>query len=141
MTSYRQFIELDTDTGELMIAYNVGYSQYPSITAMESNAHIMTTTLAKGAATFTTPTNATENAEGYIHGNMVLWYDTMKQQMVMVYQSSKTTKTDDDGFDIALNLIRKDSGGTTWSKRQDFLDEIENPHIRYQFIESTTTNP
>jgi len=141
MTSYRQFIELDTDTGELMVAFNVGQSEYPTIEAMGNDAHIMVTTLAKGSSSWSEPTNATVNAEGYIHGNMVLWYDTMKQQMVMVYQSSRTTKTEEDGFDIKLNLIRRDSGGTTWSKRQDFLDEIENPHIRYQFIESTTTNP
>jgi len=141
MTSYRQFIELDTDTGELMVAFNVGQSEYPSIDAMSKDAHIMTTTLAKGAATWTEPTNATKNAEGYIHGNMVLWYDTMKEQMVMVYQSSRTTKTDEDGFDIKLNLIRKDSGDVTWSEDQDFLEELQNPHIRYQFIESSTTNP
>jgi len=141
MTSYRQFIELDTDTGELMVAFNVGQSEYPSVISLTYDAHIMVTTLSKGSVKWSAPTNATVNAEGYIHGNMVLWYDTMKQQMVMVYQSSRTTKTDDDGFDIALNLIRKDSGDVTWSENQDFLPGFESPHIRYQFIESSTTNP
>jgi len=140
MTAYRQFIELDTDTGELMIAFNVGYSEYPTIESMTSNAHIMTTTIAKGGSTFTDPTNVTENAEGYIHGNMVLWYDEMKEQMVMVYQSSRTTKTDEDGFDIKLTLIRKDSGDDVWSDDEEFLSELDEPHVRYQFMESSTTN-
>jgi len=141
MTAYRQFIELDTVTGELMVAFNVGYSEYPSMEAMKSNAHIMTTTIAKGGSSFTEPTNVTENAEGYIHGNMVLWYDTMKKQMVMVYQSSKTIKTDGDNFDVKLNLIRKDSGAQEWSDDQEFLSDLDEPHVRYQFVESSTTNP
>jgi len=141
MTAYRQFIELDTDTGELMVAFNVGYSEYPSMEAMKSNAHIMTTTIAKGGSSFTEPTNVTENAEGYIHGNMVLWYDTMKKQMVMVYQSSQTIKTDGDNFDVKLNLIRKDSGAQEWSEEQEFLSDLDEPHVRYQFVESSTTNP
>merc|ERR1719193_854201 len=61
-TSYRQFIELDTDSGELMVAFNVGQSEYPSITSMEYDAHIMMTTLSKGAVVWTEPTNATVNA-------------------------------------------------------------------------------
>jgi len=140
MTAYRQFIELDTDAGELMIAFNVGYSEYPTIEAMKSNAHIMTSTIQKGGYTFSEPTNVTENAEGYIDGNMVLWYDTMKKQMVMVYQSSRTTKTTEDGFDVKLNLIRKDSGDDEWSEEQEILSDIDSPHVRYQFIESSTTN-
>jgi len=140
MTAYRQFIELDTDTGELMVAFNVGYSRYPTIEALKNNAHIMVTTLSKGGSSFTEPTNVTKNAEGYIHGNMVLWYDTMEKQMVMVYQSSRTTKTIEDGFDVKLNLLRKDSEADEWSEHQDFLSNIDSPHIRYQFIESSTTN-
>jgi len=141
MTAYRQFIELDTDSGELMVAFNVGYSEYPTMDAMKNNAHIMTTTIAKGGSTFAEPTNVTENAEGYIHGNMVLWYDTMKKQMVMVYGSSRTTKTDEGDFEVKLNLIRKDSEAEEWTGYQEFLSDLDEPQVRYQFMESSTTNP
>merc|ERR1719193_2946787 len=64
MTVYRQFIELDSDTGELMIAFDVASSDYPLKTAMENDAHIMTTTLASGASSWSEPVNATQNEEG-----------------------------------------------------------------------------
>jgi len=140
MTVYRQFIELDSDTGELMLAFDVASSEYPSKTAMENDAHIMTTTLASGASSWSQPLNATENDEGYIHSNMVLWYDEMQKQMVMVYQSSRTNKSESDGFDVHLTLVRKESGEEEWSSEQTFLDEIDSPHIRYQFIDSATKN-
>jgi len=140
MTTYKQFIEIDANTGELMIAFNVGRSEYPSLTAMETDAHIMTTTLAAGASTWSLPTNVTKNAEGYIHGNMVLWYDVMYKQMVMVYQESRTTRSDGVGFDVELNLIRKNSREDTWTDSQELLTSIGNPHIRYQFVESATAN-
>merc|ERR550534_2679616 len=54
----------------------------------------------------------------------------------MVYQSSKTSQTDTDGSDTYLTLLRKNSGNETWSDNQDFLSDIENPRIGYQFIES-----
>jgi len=141
MTAYRSFIEFEPIQGELMVAFNVGYSEYPSIQALTTNAHIMATTISKGGSAFTEPTNATENAEGYIHGNMVLWYDTMKKEMVMVYQSSGTTETDDGGFEVKLNLIRKDSETHEWSEDQEFLSDLDKPHVSYQFLESSTTNP
>jgi len=140
MTAYKQFIEIDADTGELMIAFNVGRSEYPSLTAMETNAHIMTTTLAAGVSTWSLPTNVTENAEGYIHGNMVLWYDAMHKQMVMVYQESRTTRSEGVGYDVELNLIRKNTREDTWTDSQKLLTNLGNPHIRYQFVESATAN-
>jgi len=140
MTVYRQFIELDTDTGELMLAFDVGSSDYPAKEAMETDAHIMTTTLASGTASWALPDNATQNDDGYVHSNMVLWYDGQEKQMVMVYQSSSTTKSQEDGFDVHLTLVRRDSGDDEWSSDQEFLSNIDSAHVRYQFIESLTTN-
>jgi len=140
MTVYKQFIELDTNTGELMLAFGVGKSEYPSKTAIDEDAHIMTTTLASGDASWSEPANATQNADGYVHGNMVLWYDDMKNQMVMVYSSSRTSKSDSDDFDVHLTLVRRDSGEDDWSSDQEFFSDIDSPHVCYQFIGSWTLN-
>jgi len=136
MTEYGQFIELDKESGELVIAFGVSKLEEPTFTTLEDNSHIMITYLASGRAEWTKPENVTKHAAGYIHRNVVLWYDTLEKQMVMVYQSSSTTSNEDDSFDKHLSLVRKYSGKDIWSHSQDFMSEIDYPHIHFQFVES-----
>jgi len=88
MTVYRQFLELNTDTGELMVAFDVATSSYPSITALKTESHIMSSVIGSGEKSWSYSENVTTNAEGYIHSNMVLWFDKMLKEMVLVYQSA-----------------------------------------------------
>jgi len=130
-TEYGQFIELDKDSGELVLAFGVSKSAEPTLTTLEHNSHVMITYLPSGEADWTKPQNVTKNAKGYIHRNVVLWYDTIEKQMVMVYQSYE-----EDSFDKHLILMRRYSGENTWSQNQDFLSKIDYPNVHFQFIES-----
>jgi len=161
MTVYRQFLEMNRDTGELMIAFDVAASEYPSVLALKSESHIMMTTISSGKTAWEFSKNVTSNKQGYIHSNMVLWYDTYSKQMVMVYQSSSywhystldneylqkywAGKTDLDAYDQILKLTRMTTQGAApdekiWSDPVQILHNMENPHVHYQFIESIDKN-
>ena len=88
MTVYRQFLEINPDTGELMVVFDVAKSDFPSVLALKTEFHIMMSKIGSGHTSWSTPVNVTINKKGYIHSNMVLWYDSYSKEMVMVYQSS-----------------------------------------------------
>ena len=87
MTVYQQFIELNVDTRELMLVFDVAALD-PSLTALKSESRIMSSKIGSGENSWALSENVTSNAEGYIHSNMVLWYDKKLKEMVMIYQSS-----------------------------------------------------
>jgi len=160
-TVYRQFLEMNRETGELMIAFDVAASEFPSVLALKSESHIMMTTLGSGMGSWELSTNVTSNAEGEIHSNMVLWYDEESKDMVMIYQSSsywQYSKSTDAklrhswattvGLDAAnqvLMLTRMSTDAASgedgqWSKPKQILSGLGNPHVHYQIIESLDVN-
>lgn len=161
MTVYRQFLEMNRDTGELMIAFDVAASDFPSVLALKSESHIMMSTIGSGKKSWELSTNVTTNKMGYIHSNMVLWYDTYSKEMVMVYQCSSSShysksmndnlrnswasNTDLDAYDQILKLTRMTTQGGApdekiWTDPLQILSHMENPHIHFQFIESIDKN-
>jgi len=160
-TVYRQFLEMNRDTGELMVAFDVSPSEFPSVLALKSESHIMMSTIGSGKTSWELSTNVTNNEQGYIHSNMVLWYDTYSKDMVMIYQSSSywqySMSADEnlkhswastiglDAADQILMLTRMSteeaSGqGSQWSKPVQILSVLENPHVHFQLIESLDLN-
>lgn len=145
MTVYRNFIELNVDTQELVLAFDVAASDYPSITALKSESHIMTSKIGSGENSWALSENVTENAEGYIHSNMVLWYDKKLKEMVMIFQSSSYwywhdtvdlwySDPDLDAYDQTLQLMRHDENG--WRGPDQILEDLDNPHVHFQIMES-----
>jgi len=160
-TVYRQFLEMNRDTGELMIAFDVSASEFPSVLALKTGSHIMMSTIGSDEMSWNPSTNVTNNKEGYIHSNMVLWYDSHLKDMVMIYQSSSywyystsdeialrntwASNTDLDAWNQVLMLTRMSTDGATieensWTEPVQILSKLENPHVHFQFIESLDTS-
>jgi len=153
-TVYRQFLEMNRDTGELYLVFDVAASEFPSVIALKSESHIMMSTLGSGLSSWELSTNVTNNAEGEIHSNMVLWYDTNTKDMVMVYQSSsywqysmsadlklKHSWATTVGLDAANQILMLTKMSTEnedyeWTDPKQILAELENPHVHYYFVES-----
>jgi len=137
MTVYRQFIELNRDTGELMIVFNAAKSTYPSMSALLTESLIMGTTISSGGTTWETSYKITETEEGYSQSDMVLWYDKMKKEMVMLYQQSEGTEGQDYNADEqTLWLMRRSSYDGEWSDRVQLLSELDNVHVHFHVMES-----
>jgi hypothetical protein len=149
MTVYRNFLQINPDTRELMVVFNVAASRFPAIGALRSESHIMSSVIGSGDISWSLSENVTANQEGYIHSNMILWYDCMDKEMTMIYQSSSYwwwSQFDRDwvmNFDLdaknqTLQLTRLTDEG--WSESVEILWWLNNPHVHFQIIESLNLN-
>jgi len=138
---YRNFININPDTGELILAFNVARE------SLRIESHIMTSTLESGSDTWSSPTNATDQPPDYIQDNMIMWWDPIEKSMVMLYQQSSYVywqsidptwdhDTDLDAYDQRLFKTVTDDMGETWSDPVQLLEGVENPHVHFQIIPS-----
>jgi len=144
---YRNFIELNRDTGRLMIAFAVAEFDFID------EAHIMTVTIPSGATVTGPPLNATFPKPHWFNDNMILWYDQKLNAQVLLFQEGCYSCLADYGYDDwmtnhdynALNqsiykTISFDDGITWHGKVELLRGKVLDPHVQFQIIPSLKTD-
>jgi len=144
---YRNFIEVNRDTGTIMVAFAVAEELF------DDDAHIMTVAIQSGAIVTNPPLDATFPKPHWFNDNMVLWYDQKQKAHVMLFQEGCYSCLDDYGYTDwmtnhsydALNqsifkTISFDDGKTWHGKTELFAGEVIDPHVQYQIIPSLDTD-
>lgn len=136
---FRNFIEINSHTGTLLIAFGVAYDDF------NVDAHIMTLTIESEAVRTGPPRESTGNRPEWFVDNMILWYDEVKRAFVMIYQegcySCWSSEYEDwldehdlDALNQTLWKIVSFDDGATWTVREQLLSDVVNPHVQFQLI-------
>jgi len=142
---FRNAIDFNKDTGNLLIAYSVAES------AFRIESHIKTLTVESNSLRTGPPRDATTPPSDWFHDNMILWYDESEMAHVMIYQEGcfscwSNTNEDwmtDTSLDAKNQTLWKSmtyDGGVTWTERIQLLSEVQRPHVHYQIIPSLELN-
>jgi len=136
---FRNFIEINKDTGTLLIAFGVAVDNF------RVEGHIMTLTLESGALRTGPPRDATKPRNEWFHDNMIIWYVPSEKAHVMIYQEgcySCWSSIDkewisnhelDAMYQTLWKTVTYDDG-ETWSERVQILDRVVDPHVHFQII-------
>jgi len=140
---YRNFIEINSDTGTLLVAFAVAELFF------NDDSHIMTVAIPSGATVTNPPLDATFPKPHWFNDNMVLWYDQKKKAFVLLFQEGCYSCLEDYGYtdwmtnhdyDALNQSIFKTlsfDDGVTWHGKVQLLDGwVLDPHVQYQIIPS-----
>jgi len=144
---YRNFIELNRDTGTLMVAFAVAELFF------NDDSHIMTVAIPSGATVTGPPLDATFPKPHWFNDNMVLWYDRKEKAQVLLFQEGCYSCLEDYGYDDWMTNHNYDAlnqsifktmswdDGITWHGKTKLLDGLVlDPHVQYQIIPSLDTD-
>jgi len=144
---YRNFIELNRDTGTLLIAFAVAELFF------NDDSHIMTVAIPSGATVTNPPRDATFPKPHWFNDNMVLWYDQKLKAQVLLFQEGCyscleeygyddwTTNHDYDALNQSIFKTLSFDDGITWHGKVQLLDGwVLAPHVQYQIIPSLATD-
>jgi len=142
---FRNAIEINKETGTLLIAYSVAESSF------RVEAHIMTVAVDSNSIRTGPPRDATSPHFQWFHDNMIIWYDESEKAHVMIYQEgcyscwkykyrNWQTNPSLDAKNQTLWKSMTYDNGETWTERVQLLSGVNEPHIHFQIIPSMDLN-
>jgi len=144
---YRNFIEINRDTGTLLIVY--GVAEFDLI----DDGFLKSVALKSGATKTGPPKDATFPKPDWYDDNMVLWFDEQDHAFVMLYQEGCYSCLEEyygkawlsvPWFDAMNQTVKKTmtyDDGSTWHNTFEILkDQLDNPHVQFQIIPGSDVN-
>jgi len=136
---FRNFIEINKDTGTLLIAFGVAVDNF------RVEGQIMTLKLESQGLRTGPPREATKPRNEWFHDNMIIWYVPAEKAHVMIYQegcyscwssidSDWLSNHDLDAMNQTLWKTVTYDDGETWSERVKILGSVVDPHVHFQII-------
>jgi len=147
---YRNFIEINKDTGTLLIVFGVAELD------LVDNGFLKSVTLKSEGVRTGPPNDATFPKPDWFTDNMVIWFDEMEHAFVLIYQGgcySCLEKYYGGIYSHWLDIPNLDAtnqtvwrsmtydDGLTWHNTMQILkDQVVNPHVQFQVIEGLGLN-
>jgi len=147
---YRNFIEINKDTGTLLIVF--GVAEFDLV----DNGFLKSVALKSEGVRTGPPNDATFPKPDWFTDNMVIWFDEMEHAFVLIYQGgcySCLVKYYGEYYSHWLEIPFWDAtnqtvmksmtydDGLTWHNTMQILkDQVVNPHVQFQVIEGLDLN-
>jgi len=141
---YRNFIEINRDTGTLLIVF--GVAEFDLI----DNGFLKTVAVKSGGVRTGPPNDATFPKPDWFNDNMVLWFDQQQHAFVLLYQEGCYSCLEKyygeyyshwleiPWYDATNQTVKKSmtfDDGNSWHNTFEILkDQLENPHVQFQII-------
>jgi len=144
---YRNFIEINRDTGSLLIVF--GVAEFDLI----DNGFLKSVSLKSGTTRTGPPLDASFPKPDWYDDNMILWFDEQAHAFVMLYQEGCYSCLEAyydkawliiPWFDAMNQTVKKSmtyDDGKSWHNTMEILkDQLENPHVQFQIIPGVEKN-
>jgi len=148
--NYRNFIEINKDTGTLLIVFGVAEFD------LMDNGFLKSVAIKSGQVRTGPPNDATFPKPDWFTDNMVLWYDEQNHGFVLLYQEGCYSCLEKyygeyyshwleiPWYDATNQTVKKTmtfDDGLSWHNTMEILkDQLENPHVQFQIIEGLEFN-